>query len=157
VGRKITESDYENQNMPMVPLNILLVEDNPADAYLTALALRDNELYQDIRVVEHGENALSFLRQEGSYAGVFRPDLIILDLHLPRMDGLALLKAIKSDAALCTIPIVIFSTSSAEQEITLAYHLGAAHYFVKPNDLHECLTFGDTLAQVWQRLTTEAP
>jgi len=141
----------------MAPLNILLVEDNPADAYLTALALRDNELCQDLRVVEQGEEALAFLRQEGSYAGVFRPDLIILDLHLPRMDGLALLKTIKADAAFYTIPVVIFSTSNAEQEMTLAYHLGAAHYFVKPNDLHECLMFGDTLARVWQRLTAATP
>ena len=138
----------------MPPLNILLVEDNPADAYLTKLALQDNRLCKNLRVVEHGEQALSFLRQEGSYAGAFRPDLIILDLNLPRMDGFAVLKIVKADSAFCTIPVVIFSTSSAEQDITQAYLLGAAHYFIKPNDLHECLMFGHTLTQVWHRLMT---
>jgi CheY-like chemotaxis protein len=136
------------------PLNILLVEDNPADAYLTILALQDHGLCHEIRVVEHGEQALAFLRQEGGYADAFRPDLIVLDLNLPRMDGLSFLSLIKSDPALRTIPVVILSTSSAEKDLTQAYRLGAAHYFVKPNDLQGCLRFGHTLAQVWQRLTT---
>lgn len=157
MGGIIPESAHEERSIPMSPLNILLVEDNPADAYLTTLSLRDNKLCRDLHVVEHGEEALAFLRREGSYAGVFRPDLIILDLHLPQMDGFTVLANIKSDVAFCTIPVVIFSTSSAQQEITLAYRLGASHYFVKPNDLHECLMFGDTLAQVWQELTTATP
>lgn len=136
------------------PLSILLVEDNPADAYLTILALQGHELCRDIRVVEHGEQALAFLRKEGGYADAFRPDLIVLDLNLPRMDGLSFLSLIKSDPAFRTIPVVILSTSSAEKDLTQAYHLGAAHYFVKPNDLQGCLKFGHTLAQVWQRLTS---
>lgn len=152
--KNITVSAYEQRNITMPPLNILLVEDNPADAYLTSLALQDNRLCKNLRVVEHGEQALSFLRQEGNYAGVFRPDLIVLDLNLPRMDGLTVLAAIKADAAFCAIPVVILSTSSAERDLTQAHLLGAAHYFIKPNDLHGCLMFGHTLAQVWQQLTT---
>lgn len=149
---KMTESIRTQRDMKTPPLNILLVEDNPADAYLTILALRDHELCQDILVVEHGEQALSFLRKEGKYADAFRPDLIVLDLNLPRMDGFAFLSAVKSDPALRTIPIVILSTSSAEKDLTQAYRLGAAHYFVKSNDLQGCLRFGHTLAQVWERL-----
>ena len=140
--------------MPKERIRVLLVEDNPADAYLTILALQDHDLYQEIRVVEHGEQALAFLRQEGGYTDAFRPDLIILDLNLPRMDGLAFLSIIKSDPALWTIPVVILSTSSAEKDRTRAYQLGAVQYFVKPNDLQGCLRFGQTLAQVWQRFTT---
>jgi two-component system, chemotaxis family, response regulator Rcp1 len=147
-------SIYAPRDTRMPPLNILLVEDNPADAYLTILALQDHELYQGIRVVENGEQALAFLRKEGGYADAFRPDLILLDLNLPRMDGFTLLSAVKSNPALRTIPVVILSTSSAEKDLTQAYHLGAAHYFVKPNDLQGCLRFGHTLAQVWKRLTT---
>ena len=149
---KITASDYEQRSVAMPPLNILLVEDNPADAYLTTLALQDHELCKDIRVVEHGEQALAFLRQEGGYAKAFRPDLIVLDLNLPRMDGLAVLSAVKADPAFRAIPVVIFSTSSAEKDFTQAHFLGAEYYFVKPNDLQGCLMFGHTLAQVWQQL-----
>jgi CheY-like chemotaxis protein len=140
--------------MKTSPLNILLVEDNPADAYLTMLALQDHELYQDIRVVEHGEQALSFLRKEGEYADAFSPDLIVLDLNLPRMDGFTVLATVKSDPALRSIPVVILSTSSAEKDLTQAYRLGAAHYFVKPNDLQGCLSFGHTLAEVWEQLAS---
>jgi len=144
-------AEQRNINMPL--LNILLVEDNPADAYLTLLALQEAELCKEFHVVEHGEHALAFLRQQGQYMGVTRPDLIILDLNLPRMDGLATLTAFKTDPSICTIPVVILSTSRAEQDITQAYRLGAVQYFVKPNDLQECLMFGHTLAGVWQRLT----
>ena len=140
----------------MQPLNILLVEDNPADAYLTTLVLKDHDLCKDIYVVEHGEQALSFLRQEGNYKGAFRPDLIVLDLNLPRMDGFTLLETIKADAVLHDIPVMILSTSSAEKDRTRAYLLGAEHYFIKPNDLPGCLMFGQTLARVWQQLTTAA-
>jgi two-component system, chemotaxis family, response regulator Rcp1 len=137
----------------MPSLNILLVEDNPADAYLTMLALQEADLCKEFHVVEHGERALAFLRQQGPYTGVARPDLIILDLNLPRMDGLAALTAFKTDPAICTIPVVILSTSSAERDIAQAYRLGAVRYFVKSNDLQECLMFGHTLAGVWQHLT----
>lgn len=136
----------------MPPLNILLVEDNPADAYLTTLSLQNHELCKEICVVETGEQALTFLRREGLYAGAFHPDLVLLDLNLPRMDGFAVLSAIKADPALRAISVVILSTSSAERDRTQAHLLGASHYFVKPNDLQECLLFGHSLAQVWQRL-----
>lgn len=151
---KNTASAYERRDITMSPLNILLVEDNPADAYLTTLALKDNEICKSLRVVEHGEQALAFLRQEGVYAEAFRPDLIVLDLNLPRMDGLTLLAVIKADAILRAIPVMILSTSNAQQDLTQAHLLGAAHYFIKPNDLHECLMFGNSLAQVCQKLTT---
>ncbi len=144
-------NEQRNINMPL--LNILLVEDNPADAYLTRLALQEANFCNDLHVVEKGEHALSFLRRHEPYTHVGRPDLIILDLNLPRMNGLDVLRECKTDPALCTIPVVIFSTSSAEQDITQAYLLGAVQYFVKPNDLQECLRFGHRLAQVWHRVT----
>lgn len=143
----------EQRNIDMLLLNILLVEDNPADAYLTKLALQEAQLYKELHVVEQGEQALAFLRQQDRYAGAVRPDLIILDLNLPRMGGLDVLRAVKADLLLCTIPVIIFSTSSAEQDINQAYRLGAVQYFVKSNDLHECLRFGHAVAQMWQRLT----
>lgn len=149
---KITVSAHARRDIAMPPLNILLVEDNPADAYLTMLALRDHEFCKVIRVVEHGEQALAFLRQEGVYAEMFRPDLIVLDLNLPRMNGLALLSIVKADPAFRAIPVVILSTSNAEKDFTQAHLLGAAHYFVKPNDLQGCLMFGHTLAEVWHQL-----
>ena len=152
---KITANLQIQGNVKTPPLNILLVEDNPADAYLTILALQDHEIFQDIRVVEHGEQALSFLRKEGEYRDAFRPDLIVLDLNLPRMDGFSLLSIVKSDPAFRTIPVVILSTSNTERDLTQAYHLGAAYYFVKPNDLQGCLRFGHTLAEVWKRLTSK--
>ena len=151
---KTTASFQAQRDMKTPPLNILLVEDNPADTYLTILALQDHELCQDIRVVEHGEQALAFLRKEGGYAEAFRPDLIVLDLNLPRMDGFSLLSTVKLDPVFRTIPVVILSTSSAEKDLTQAYLLGAEHYLVKPNDLQGCLKFGHTLAQVWKRLTS---
>lgn len=143
----------EHQNVTMPSLNILLVDDNPADVYLTKLALRDEGLCKNLRVVEYGEHALAFLRREGLYGDAFLPDLVILDLNLPRMSGLAVLAAMKADPVLRPIPVVVFSTSSAEQDRRQAYGLGAAYYLTKPNSLQECLTFGPTLAQVWQQLT----
>lgn len=143
--------EQRNINMPL--LNILLVEDNPADVYLTRLALQEAHVCKELHVVEQGEQALAFLRQQERFAGVVRPDLIILDLNLPRMGGLEILRTVKADPLFYTIPIVIYSTSSAEQDIHQAHCLGAAQYFVKPNDLQECLKFGHTVAQVWQRVT----
>jgi CheY-like chemotaxis protein len=143
----------EQRNIDMPLLNILLVEDNPADAYLTTLALQEANLCNNLHVVEKGEHALSFLRQQEPYTAVSRPDLIILDLNLPRMNGLDVLRECKTDPAICAIPVVIFSTSSAEKDISQAYLLGAVQYFVKPNDLQECLRFGHRLTQVWHRLT----
>ena len=154
MGNPVLASNADKErSIPMPSLNILLVEDNPADAHLTMLALQEADICKEFHVVEHGEQALAFLRQQGSYTGVARPDLIILDLNLPRMDGLTALAAIKADPAIRAIPVVILSTSCAEQDITQAYHLGAVRYFVKSNDLQECLMFGHTLAGVWQGLT----
>lgn len=152
-SRETASPTDEQRNINMLLLNILLVEDNPADVYLTRLALQEAQLYKELHVVEHGEQALAFLRQQERYAGVVRPDLIILDLNLPEMGGLDVLRAVKADPLLCTIPVIIFSTSCAEQDINQAYQLGATQYFVKPNDLHDCLNFGHTVAQRWQRLT----
>jgi two-component system, chemotaxis family, response regulator Rcp1 len=150
--KKVSSFVPEHQNIPMPLLNILLVEDNPADSYLTTLALRDEGLCQNLQVVEYGEQALAFLRQEGPYKDAFHPDLVILDVNLPRMNGLAVLAAMKADPILRRIPVIVFSTSSAEQDVSQAYRLGAAHYFVKPNTIHECLTFGHKLARAWQQL-----
>jgi two-component system, chemotaxis family, response regulator Rcp1 len=152
-NEQTTVHTHEQRNITMPSLNILLVEDNPADAYLTTMALQEAHLCNELHVVEYGEHALSFLRHQEPYTEVSRPDLIILDLNLPRMNGLEVLSKVKADPAICTIPVVVFSTSQAEQDISQAYRLGVVQYFVKPNDLQECLLFGHSLARVWQRLT----
>jgi CheY-like chemotaxis protein len=142
----------EHRNVAMPSLNILLVEDNPADVYLARLALQNEGLCKNLRVVEYGEQALAFLKREGRYADAFPPDLVILDLNLPRMSGFTVLAAMKADPVLRTIPVIVFSTSSAEHDLRQAYELGAAYYLTKPNTLQECLAFGPTLARIWQHL-----
>jgi CheY-like chemotaxis protein len=114
------------------PVQILLVEDSPSDVAMTKAALREGRIANDIHVVDDGEKAMAFLRQEGGYAGAPRPDLILLDLNLPRMDGREVLAEVKSDPILHIIPVVVLTTSSAEADILRAYDLHANSYVTKP-------------------------
>jgi CheY-like chemotaxis protein len=122
------------------PIEILLVEDNPGDVRLTREALRENKVNNSLYVAIDGVDALAFLRREGVYADAPHPDLILLDLNLPKYDGRQLLEQIKSDADLCHIPVVVLTTSSAEEDILRSYKLHANAYVTKPVDLDQFMS-----------------
>lgn len=132
---------------PNRSVDILLVDDNHGDIRLAREALRDDNIVANLHVAMDGVEALSFLRREGAYADVPRPDLILLDLKLPRKDGFAVLLEAKSDAALRRIPIVILSSSDAPDDIGRAYDLQASCYVTKPTDLDEYLRVGRLLRE----------
>lgn len=134
---------------PMTPIEILLVEDNPGDARLAKEALKDSKLLNNIHHVEDGEQAMQFLRKEGDYQDAVRPDIILLDLNLPRKDGREVLADIKSDPDLKMIPVVVLTTSEAEQDIVQSYQLHANCYITKPVDLDKFLKIIDSMQEFW--------
>ena len=115
-------------------IEILLVEDDPGDVMMTREAFQDYKLHNELHVVSDGAEAMAFLRQEGEYAGRPRPDLVLLDLNLPRMDGRQVLEAIKSDPELASIPVVVLTTSENEDDVLRSYSLHANAYVTKPVD-----------------------
>ena len=135
--------------MPVEPIKILLVEDQPADVRLTQEVLKQGKVANELYVAEDGEKAMKFLRQEGEYEGSPRPDLIILDLNLPRMDGKEVLQAIKGDPAFLKIPVLILTTSAAEQDILDAYRHHVNAYITKPIDLEEFVGVVSSIDQFW--------
>ena len=116
-------------------IRILLVEDNPADADLARENLVATKLLHELTTVEDGEEAMAFLRQQGKYKEAFCPDLILLDLNLPKKDGREVLKEIKDDDYLRRIPVVILTSSAAEEDVLRTYELKASAYVTKPVDL----------------------
>lgn len=119
------------------PIEVLLVEDDPGDILLTKEAFDLNKVRNRLSVVNDGEQAMAFLRREGAYADAPRPDLILLDLNLPRMSGTEVLREVKADAVLRTIPVVVLTTSEAEEDILRSYHLHANAYVTKPVDFEQ--------------------
>ena len=132
-----------------VPIEILLVEDNPGDVRLTAEALRDARVRNHLSVAKDGVDALAFLRQQGEHAQAPCPDLILLDLNLPRKGGREVLQEIKQDDRLKHIPVVILTTSQAEQDIVQSYHLRANAYVTKPVDLEQFLKVIQSIEHFW--------
>jgi CheY-like chemotaxis protein len=130
-------------------IQILLVEDNPGDVLLTKEALRDDKLRVNLNVVVDGEEAMAFLRKEGRFAAVPRPDLILLDLNLPKKDGRQVLSEIKADDVLKCIPVVILTTSQAEEDILRAYRLSANCYVQKPIDLEQFIRVVRSIESFW--------
>jgi CheY-like chemotaxis protein len=120
-------------------INVLLVEDDPGDVLITREAFAENKVRNQLSVVNDGVNALQFLRREGDYADAPRPDLILLDLNLPRMDGHEVLAKIKSDSDLQRIPVVVLTTSDAEEDVLRSYDLHANAYVTKPVDFERFL------------------
>ena len=116
------------------PIDVLLVEDDPGDVLMTKEAFQDYKVQNQLHVVNDGTEAMAFLRREGDYADVPRPDLVLLDLNLPRMDGREVLQAIKSDPDLASIPVVVLTTSEAEEDVLRSYSLHANAYVIKPVD-----------------------
>jgi len=130
-------------------VEILLVEDNPADIRLTTEVLKDAKLCNTLNVVQDGVEALEYLRREGKFAGATTPDLILLDLNLPRLDGRDVLREIKNDPQLRSIPVVILTTSDAEQDIIRSYQLHANCYITKPVDLEQFSKVVQCIEDFW--------
>ncbi len=139
------------------PVEILLVEDNPGDVRLTREALRDAKVRNNMRVVTDGAEALAFLRREGKYADAPRPDVILLDLNLPRKDGREVLAEIKADASLRRIPVVVVTTSEAEQDILKAYDLHANAYVTKPVDFDQFIRVVQSIEDFWLEIVKLPP
>ncbi|HEY2989218.1 MAG TPA: response regulator [Candidatus Binatia bacterium] len=128
---------------------ILLVEDNPGDVRLTKEALKEGKILNEVSVVEDGVEALAFLRREGCYGEAATPDLILLDLNLPKKDGREVLEEIKGDAELKKIPVVVLTTSAAERDILKAYNLHANCYITKPVDLEQFIKVVQLIEDFW--------
>lgn len=135
--------------MVMAPIEILLVEDNPGDVRLTQEALRDSKLHNRLSVVEDGVEALAFLRREGHYADSPRPDIILLDLNLPRKSGREVLEEIKQAEELKRIPVVVLTTSEDERDVMASYNLHANCYITKPVDLSQFITIVRNIKEFW--------
>jgi two-component system, chemotaxis family, response regulator Rcp1 len=139
---------------PLRHIEILLVEDSPADVIITREAFREAKLLNSLHVVEDGIQAMEFLRREGNYASVPRPDLILLDLNLPRKNGREVLAEVKEDPQLRTIPIVILTTSNAEEDILKSYDLHANCYVVKPVGFESFLKAVQSIRNFWFSVVT---
>lgn len=131
------------------PLQILLVEDDPGDVELTRESLSDSKLAINISVAGDGVEAMAFLRKEGEYSSAVTPDLILLDLNMPRKDGREVLAEIKADDSLKMIPVVILTTSSAETDIVKSYDLGANCYVTKPVGFDQFAKVVDAIEDFW--------
>jgi two-component system response regulator len=130
-------------------IEILLVEDNPGDVRLTREALKDGKIVNNLHVAEDGVDALAFLRREGKYHNAVRPELILLDLNLPKKDGREVLAEIKADEALKRIPVVVLTSSAAEQDIVKSYNLHANCYVTKPVDLDQFINVVKSIEHFW--------
>jgi CheY-like chemotaxis protein len=131
------------------PIEILLVEDNPADVRLTQEALKEGKVRNNLHVARDGIEAMEFLRRVGKHAYATRPDLILLDLNLPRKDGREVLADIKNDIELKSIPVVVLTTSSAETDIFKSYKLHANCYITKPVDLDQFVQVVKSIDDFW--------
>lgn len=131
------------------PIEILLIEDNPGDVRLTEEVLKENKLRNNLSVARDGEEALAFLRRQGKYSKAIRPDLILLDLNLPKKDGREVLEEIKVDENIKRIPVVVLTTSAAEQDIFMSYEHNANCYITKPVDLEKFINVVQAIENFW--------
>jgi CheY-like chemotaxis protein len=131
------------------PFTILLAEDEPADARLVRAAIERGRIACDLRHVDDGKEALDFLRREGRFGDAPRPDLILLDLNMPRMNGREALRAIKANSELRAIPVVILTTSDAEHDVVSSYLTGAAGYVTKPLDVEQFFAAIHAIEEYW--------
>ncbi len=136
------------------PIDILLVEDNPGDVRLTIEALKEGKVRNNLYVTSDGIEALEFLRHQGKYENSPRPDLILLDLNLPRMDGKQVLAEIKSDETLKRIPVVILTMSKAEEDVVKTYNLHANCYITKPVELEQFIHVVKSIEDFWLEIVT---
>ena len=139
---------------PGAPVEILLVEDNPADVRLTREALKEGKVYNNLHWAKDGVEALEFLHRQGKYASSPRPDIILLDLNLPKKDGREVLQDIKKDDKLKRIPVVILTTSKAEEDVLKSYNLHANCYVTKPVDLEQFIVVVKSIDMFWLTVVT---
>jgi chemotaxis family two-component system response regulator Rcp1 len=139
------------------PVEILLVEDNPGDERLTREALKEGKVYSNLHWVKDGVEAMEFLRRQGRYSSVPRPDIILLDLNLPKKDGREVLQDIKNDAELKRIPVVVLTTSKAEEDVLRTYNLHANCYVTKPVDLEKFIVVVKSIDVFWLTVVTLPP
>ena len=139
------------------PIEILLVEDNPGDERLTREALKEGKVYSNLHTCKDGVEAMDFLHRRAPYADAPRPDLILLDLNLPRKDGREVLAEVKADDGLKTIPVVILTTSQAEEDILRSYQLQANCYVTKPVKLSEFIKVVQSIDQFWLSIVELPP
>jgi two-component system, chemotaxis family, response regulator Rcp1 len=136
------------------PIEILLVEDSPSDAALTVQALQGGKIANNLTRVVDGVEAIAYLRRQGHYAQAVRPDLIMLDLNLPRKDGREVLREIKNDASLKLIPIIVLTTSRADADILRSYELNANCYISKPVDFQQFIEVVKSIENFWLSVVT---
>ncbi|MGB5079928.1 MAG: response regulator [Burkholderiales bacterium] len=139
------------------PVEILLVEDNPGDVRLTKEALKEGKVYSNLHWAKDGVEALEFLRRQGKHASASRPDIILLDLNLPKKDGREVLAIIKSDDQLKQIPVVVLTTSKAEEDVLRSYELHANCYVTKPVDLEQFIRVVKSIDRFWLTVVTLPP
>ena len=142
---------------PVSPIDIRLVEDSPADVRLTREALKEAKVLNMLHVVQDGVAAMDFLHKKGPYAGKPTPDLILLDLNLPKKDGREVLAEIKQDENLKRIPVVVLTTSRAEEDVVRSYNLHANAYVTKPVNLKQFLEVVRSIEQFWLAVVTLPP
>jgi two-component system response regulator len=138
-----------NTLIDVMPIEILLIEDNPGDVELTKIALEDSKISVNLNIVEDGVEAIAFLRREGKYANVPHPDIILLDLNLPKKDGREVLAEIKADEKLKRIPVVVLTTSQAEEDVLKVYNLSANCYITKPVDFDQFVKIVQSIENFW--------
>jgi CheY-like chemotaxis protein len=136
------------------PIQILLVEDSPGDVRLTEEILRDAKIANDVHVVGDGEQAMEFVGGGGTHTDAPRPDLILLDLNLPRKDGREVLAELKADPRLRRIPVIVLTTSSADRDVVRLYELNANCYITKPIDLHDLISVVRSIESFWLSIVT---
>jgi chemotaxis family two-component system response regulator Rcp1 len=139
------------------PIEILLVEDNPGDVRLTIEALKEGKVANEINVAADGVEALAFLRREGKYENAPKPDLILLDLNLPKKNGREVLAEIKKDAHLKCIPVVVLTSSQAEKDIVTTYNLHANCYITKPVDFDQFIKVVKSIENFWFKVVKLPP
>jgi chemotaxis family two-component system response regulator Rcp1 len=139
------------------PVEILLVEDNPGDYRLTKEALKEGKVYNNLHWAQDGVDALDFLKRRGKHSGAPRPDIILLDLNLPKKDGREVLSEIKGDEDLRKIPVVILTTSKAEEDVLKSYDLHANCYVTKPVDLDKFIVVVQSIDRFWLTVVTLPP
>jgi chemotaxis family two-component system response regulator Rcp1 len=139
------------------PVEILLVEDNPGDVRLTKEALKEGKVYNNLHWAKDGVEALEFLKREGKYANAPRPDIILLDLNLPKKDGREVLAVVKKNADLKQIPVVVLTTSKAEEDVLKSYELHANCYVTKPVDLEKFIQVVQSIDRFWLTVVTLPP
>jgi len=147
----------QTQSGPVRPVDILLVEDNPGDVRLIREGLRDGKILNQLSTVSDGQAAMDWLNKKGRYAQAVRPELILLDLNLPRKDGREVLAEIKLDPKLRSIPVVIITSSPVEEDILKSYNAHANCYITKPLDLHKFVTVVKSIEDFWLSIVKLPP